>query len=175
MKKTLVILAVGLITAVVLTACATNSKNDQLQNNTTVAAETATKEIITVVTEPATQEEITKAATEIAVEPTVTEAPTEKPVITTPEPVPPQNKPDNKTTVAHSKPDVKISREDAKAIVLKHAETPENDIRFYEVELDRERNNLVYEIEFEAGKYEYDYEVDANNGKILKAEKEYRD
>ena len=33
----------------------------------------------------------------------------------------------------------------------------------------------VYEIEFDSGKYEYEYEINADTGKVIKAEKEIRD
>ena len=69
----------------------------------------------------------------------------------------------------------KVTKDEAKAAVLKHAGLNANDISRYKVELDNERNGLVYEIEFEAGKYEYEYEVNAENGKVVKHEKERRD
>ena len=71
--------------------------------------------------------------------------------------------------------DVKVTKDEAKAAALKHAGLNENEISRYKVELDKERNGLVYEIEFEAGKLEYEYEVSAEDGKVLKAEKERRD
>lgn len=73
------------------------------------------------------------------------------------------------------KTNVKVSKEDAKKAVLAHAGLNEANVKFYKAELDRERGGLVYEVEFDAGKYEYDYEVDAETGKVLKAEKEFRD
>lgn len=68
-----------------------------------------------------------------------------------------------------------ISANKAKEIVLVNAKVNEADIRFYHTELDRERKTIVYEIEFVSDKYEYDYEVNAETGKIIKAEKEFRD
>ena len=72
-------------------------------------------------------------------------------------------------------PDANISKSEAKAIVLDHAELDASDVKRYKVEMDKERGRLVYEIEFDSGKHEYDYKVDAENGKVLKAEKEFRD
>ncbi len=72
-------------------------------------------------------------------------------------------------------PEANVSKSEAKAIVLDHAELDASDVKRYKVEVDKERGSLVYEIEFDSGKYEYDYEVDADNGKILKAKKEFRD
>lgn len=70
---------------------------------------------------------------------------------------------------------VKISKDEAKAFAVKHAGVNENDVKLIKAELDKERSIVVYEIEFISGKYEYEYEIDANNGKVLKAEKEIRD
>lgn len=82
----------------------------------------------------------------------------------------------NKTTVSSTPTkEPEISKDEAKAIVLKHAGLKEAEISRYTAELDKERNNLVYEIEFDAGKYEYEYEINAENGKIIKNQKEYRD
>ena len=72
-------------------------------------------------------------------------------------------------------PETIITRDDAKAIVLKHSGFEETEIRGYKIELDKERGVLVYEIEFDSGKYEYEYEVNAETGKVLKTEKEIRD
>lgn len=89
----------------------------------------------------------------------------------------PSEKPVNNNPAPSSAPsaDVKVSKEEAKAAALKHAGLSENEVNRYRAELDRERGGLVYEIEFESGKYEYDYEVSADDGRVLKAEKEYRD
>lgn len=82
----------------------------------------------------------------------------------------------NKTTVSSTATnEPQITKDQAKAIVLKHTGLKETEISRYKAELDRERNHLVYEIEFNAGKYEYEYEVNAENGKIIKNQKEYRD
>lgn len=84
----------------------------------------------------------------------------------------PAPKPDNTTDVP---PAITVTKEEAKAIALAHAGLSDTDIRHYRIELDRERKILVYEIEFDAGKFEYDYEVNAETGKIVKAEKEIND
>lgn len=44
-----------------------------------------------------------------------------------------------------------------------------------EVELSCEKGVMVYEVEFEAGGYEYDVDVNAKTGDILKSEKERDD
>ena len=68
-----------------------------------------------------------------------------------------------------------VTRDEAKAITLKHAGLNEAELDRYNIELDTERNTTVYEIEFNTGKYEYEYEVSAESGKILKNKKEFRD
>lgn len=77
----------------------------------------------------------------------------------------------NNTTAA----DTQITKEEAKAIVLEHAELDAEEISRYKIELDKDGRRLVYEIEFDSGRYEYDYEVNAETGRIIKAEKEFRD
>lgn len=84
-----------------------------------------------------------------------------------------KNEADKAPTQAVAQP--KVTKDEAKAAVLKHAGLKENDISRFKAELDKERNGLVYEIEFDAGKYEYEYEVSADSGKVLKHEKEFRD
>ena len=68
-----------------------------------------------------------------------------------------------------------ISKAEAKKKALAHAGLKEADIREYEIELDRERSVIVYELEFKSGKYEYSYEINAENGSVLKSEKEFDD
>ncbi len=79
------------------------------------------------------------------------------------------------STAEKLNPEANISKSEAKAIVLEHAELDASDVKRYKVETDNEHGRLVYEIEFDSGRYEYEYEVDAESGKILKAEKELRD
>ena len=72
-------------------------------------------------------------------------------------------------------PEVNVTKDEAKAIILEHAGLEASEITRYRIELDKERRIYIYEIEFDSGKYEYDYEVNAESGKIIKAEKEFRD
>lgn len=59
-----------------------------------------------------------------------------------------------------------ISKSEAQNIVLQDAKWERENVRFTEVELDRDR--WVYEIEFVAdGTYEYEYEVDARKWEII--------
>ncbi len=63
-----------------------------------------------------------------------------------------------------------IGRDAAKQKALNHAGLSESDVYELEVELDEEDG--IYEVSFETKSYEYDYEVQATTGKILKAEKD---
>ncbi len=74
-----------------------------------------------------------------------------------------------------SSKNVAVSKDEAKAIVLNHAGLTASDVKRYKAELDRERGSLVYEIEFDSGRYEYEYEVSAEDGRIIKSEKDFRD
>ncbi len=115
--------------------------------------------------------------------PTSAESVTKESLSTVPLVTENQQKPDNNPTTPATKnnsPAEKvteniITKEKAKTIVLSHAGLEENEIGRYKIELDRERNTLVYEIEFTSGKHEYDYEVNAEIGKIIKSEKEFKD
>ncbi len=60
-----------------------------------------------------------------------------------------------------------ISKEEAKAIALKHAKVTENDITKLKITKDTEDGLLVYEVDFNVGLKEYDYEINAENGNII--------
>ena len=60
-----------------------------------------------------------------------------------------------------------ITLEEAKAIAYAHAGVSESDAR----DKSHERDDGIYEIDFEHGGYEYDYDI-SRQGEILKAEKE---
>jgi uncharacterized membrane protein YkoI len=63
-----------------------------------------------------------------------------------------------------------ISKEKAKSIALNDAGLKESKVRQLEVELDREDNK--YEIDFEYNGKEYSYEINATTGKIIDKEVE---
>jgi uncharacterized membrane protein YkoI len=65
-----------------------------------------------------------------------------------------------------------IGKEAAIDIALAHAGLKRADIRDLQCELDRENGIMVYEVEFESGRYDYEYDIDAATGKILKSKKE---
>jgi len=96
---------------------------------------------------------------------------------------PAQNEPDQPTTdpaaepaqSASPAPAGPISAENAKAAVLAHAGVAAADVSRWKCELDRDDGRLIYEVEFQVGRWEYQYEIDAYTGRILEWEKEYDD
>ena len=68
--------------------------------------------------------------------------------------------------------DTLLTREQARDIALAHAAVALANARDLEVELDRERGEPVYEVDFDAAGLEYSYDIHARTGQILKAEKE---
>ena len=60
----------------------------------------------------------------------------------------------------------------AKAAALSHAGLTEDQVSKLHTELDCEGGRYVYEVEFKYGGYEYHYEVDAENGAVIKFDKE---
>lgn len=63
-----------------------------------------------------------------------------------------------------------INVDEAKAIVLNHAELAESDITLRKAMLEKEDGVLVYEFEFYYGNAEYEYTVNAETGDILNYE-----
>lgn len=68
-----------------------------------------------------------------------------------------------------------IGADTAKTAALEYAGIPESDARGLYVEYDYEWGTMVYEVEFNAGSYEYSIDVDALTGEILGQEKEWDD
>lgn len=64
-----------------------------------------------------------------------------------------------------------ISKADAKATALKDAGLNESQIYDYEIELDRDKGVLHYDVSFEYKGKDYDYEINAETGKIISVEK----
>ena len=63
-----------------------------------------------------------------------------------------------------------IGESAALAAALKHAGVAETSLTEKHVELDREGNTVIYQVEFETRSQEYEYEIDATSGTVLKAE-----
>lgn len=68
-----------------------------------------------------------------------------------------------------------ISKDEAKAIALSHADVEKDDVHMEKAELDRDDGRVEYEIEFRIGRTEYEYAIDAVTGKVLKTEKDFDD
>ena len=64
--------------------------------------------------------------------------------------------------------DAKISKEKVIEIALKKVSKKQSEVYDIEAELDIENGVLVWEVEFEDGKFEYDFEIDAKTGAIVK-------
>lgn len=81
--------------------------------------------------------------------------------------------PDTATDTEISEKD-KIAKEAALAIAIKDAGINEADVRDLDIELDKEREIFVYEIDFETynnrQEIEYEYDINAATGEIIKKE-----
>lgn len=186
MKKLLTITLSTLLALTLFSGCVANKADETLSPNPPTEGSTKanstdeiTEEIKATVPEatPETKkaEEVNTAAPQT--EPPAT--PSSKPKAQETRKAVEQNKPTKKaettTAVSTTRKEFNVSRDEAKAIALSHAGLAETDISRYKSELDRERKSIVYEIEFDSGKFEYEYEVNADTGKVIKAEKERRD
>ncbi len=68
-----------------------------------------------------------------------------------------------------------IGKDAAKAAALAHAGLSESQVSKIRCELDREDGRVVYEVDFKNGGMEFEYEIDAENGSVLKYEKDRDD
>lgn len=73
------------------------------------------------------------------------------------------------------KPDIEITREDALSLAAKDAGISENEIFNLKLKLDYDDGIAVYEIDFDAGIYEYEYKIAALDGAILEKKMEESD
>ena len=81
----------------------------------------------------------------------------------------------NKDKVKDNNKGEDIGLEKAKKIALQHAGLNASEVTKLKAEKDYDNGIVKYEVEFEKGRMEYDYEIDAETGRILKAEKEFDD
>lgn len=65
-----------------------------------------------------------------------------------------------------------ITSQKAQSIALSHAKLKAEQVKGLKAEFEKENGLAVFEVEFEYGKYEYEYKINAENGKIILAEKE---
>lgn len=82
----------------------------------------------------------------------------------------PAEQPATSQTTTTTQTEKKLTRDEAKAIALKHAGV--STVYDLDMELDKGKGRLVWEVDFEAGGMEYEYEIDAYSGKILRSHKE---
>ena len=68
-----------------------------------------------------------------------------------------------------------ISATKAKNIALNHAGVSVSSVRDLSVEKDNEYGKVIYEVDFEADRYEYSYNINAKTGNIIYSNKEYED
>ena len=64
-----------------------------------------------------------------------------------------------------------ITSQKAQSIALSHAKLKAEQVKGLTAEFEKENGLAVFEVEFEYGKYEYEYKINAENGKIILAEK----
>ena len=171
MKKSLTIIISALLVLTLFTACTANKPQEPITPAQTTETNVSEEIKTTLPEKTEKSEEVSTAAPQV----------TQPYFVEKPEPTKSEkeNKPTEKVkdeaTVPSTNSEFDVSKDEAKAIALKHAGLSQEDIRRSKIEIDRERKAFVYEIEFDSGKYEYDYEIDANTGKVIKAEKEIRD
>ena len=65
-----------------------------------------------------------------------------------------------------------IKVEEALDIALKSAGLTKNDVWDIDVELERKFGQMVFEVSFDAGQYEYEYYINAESGEVVKSFKE---
>ena len=65
-----------------------------------------------------------------------------------------------------------ITSQKAQSIALSPAKLKAEQVKGLKAEFEKENGLAVFEVEFEYGKYEYEYKINAENGKIILAEKE---
>ena len=66
-----------------------------------------------------------------------------------------------------------INQNEAMAAALQHAGVPGAQAMVKKCQLDYEHGRQVYEIKFYKDRFEYEYDIDAENGAVLKFEKDY--
>lgn len=67
-----------------------------------------------------------------------------------------------------------LTQDEALGKALEHAQLKRDQLDFVKkAEMDYEHGRKVWEIKFYQGGFEYEYNIDAENGKILKFEKDW--
>lgn len=65
-----------------------------------------------------------------------------------------------------------LTREQAIELALQNAGLSREQVFDLEAELDRERGNLVWEVDFDTRDYEYSYDIHAETGAVTKVKRE---
>ena len=65
-----------------------------------------------------------------------------------------------------------ITTEEALSVALKNSGFSQQDVWDVDIELEKKFGQMVFEVNFNAGQYEYEYYVNAENGEIVKSFKE---
>ena len=65
-----------------------------------------------------------------------------------------------------------LTADEAKAAALAHAKVNADLVQDFEIELDKEKDVLFYDISFDADGLEYDYEIEVYTGEILNSKSE---
>lgn len=60
-----------------------------------------------------------------------------------------------------------ITAKQAEEAALKHAGLDKSQVSDVDIDLDRDNDKLIYEVDFNSGNTEYDYDIDAENGNII--------
>lgn len=81
----------------------------------------------------------------------------------------------NEATVSDNNSSVTISRDRAIELALQTAGVDKASAFDIEAELDRELGVMVWEVDFETREYEYSYDINANDGSVVKGERERND
>ena len=66
-----------------------------------------------------------------------------------------------------------IGEQKAKEIALLYAEVKEAATYDVEIELEREKDKIIYEVEFKSGRYSYSYDIEPITGEIIDYELDY--
>lgn len=162
MKKFWVIISAVLVLLISATGCAYQPSDKKLQREET--AQTTEGEKYSATYDIAEVSQLESASQNSVVDKTVV--------------TPSENSVANKSNTSEATASVetgKVTADYAKSVALKAAGAKESEIRNFEIELDREKGILVYEISFKKGNTEYDYDIKASDGTVIKAEKEIDD
>lgn len=85
-----------------------------------------------------------------------------------------QNQPE-KTKLEQKTESEVITRDSAIERALKKAGLTKEAVYNLEAELDKEREGVLWEVDFETKEYEYSYDIDAKTGEVIHQEKERND